>query len=371
MSKAKQSKAKQSRRNSSVELLKLLALFIIVISHSLPRYGTSQYTVDFNYARVNLDYVLTIVEYYFGQIGNAIFIACSSWFLLEHNKIRSDKVRMIVTDSFIISVAYVTLFLLLGIKLDAKTIVKQFFPIIFENNWFVSCYLIMYITHGTLNRLIEAMDKMEHLNIVLGCVFLYGILEIVVSSDYRYCDLLGFFTIYLLVGYIKKYNRKEYDWSRIFATAFVALLIEIIVTNYCGTIFDAFSDKVLRWCRFNNIVIIVIAISLLFIALRFSFYSKSLNYASSMSLLIYLIHENDLLSMYIKPAIWKVICENLNNSYLAFYTLVFAIILFLVSGLIAVIYKKSIRKWGDIISKWAFTRLHMIYEHIMSVVYNL
>ena len=225
----------------------------------------------------------------------------------------------------------------------------------------------MYLTHGTLNKLIEAMDKMEHLNIVLGCVFLYGILEIVLSSDYRYCDVLGFFTIYLLVGYIKKYSRKVYNWNGIFAIAFIILLSEIIVTNYCGTIFDAFSDKVLRWCRFNNIVIIVIAISLLFIVLRFSFYSKGLNYVSSMSLLIYLIHENDLLSMYIKPAIWKAIYENLNSSYLAFYTLVFAVILFLVSGLIAAIYKKSIRKWGDIISKWVFTRLHMIYEHIVSV----
>lgn len=125
-------------RNSSIELLKIFALFIIVISHSLPRYGANSYTIDFNYARFNFDYILNVFEYYFGQIGNAIFIVCSSWFLLDNSRVRSDKVRMIVTDSFVISIGYLIIFLMVGIRITNKFFIKQFFPITFENGWKMS-----------------------------------------------------------------------------------------------------------------------------------------------------------------------------------------------------------------------------------------
>lgn len=361
---------KSSKRNSSVEVLKLFALFIIVISHSLPRYGNNSFTIDFNYAKFNLDYILMVLEYYFGQIGNAIFIACSSWFLLDNDKVKSEKVKMIVTDTFSVSFTYILIFILSGVNLDKKLLIKQLFPITFENNWFISCYIIMYLSHGILNKLIGAMDRKQYLNLVLGSVLIYGVLEIIVSSTYRYCDLIGFFMIYLLSGYIKIYMNKQFNWNKIVLFSSTILLIEILMINYFGTAFTIFSDKVLKLCRFNNIIIIMLAVSLLFIALRHKYYSKWLNYISSMSLLIYVIHENHLMSTYVKPIVWEFIFEHFNNSYISLYTIIFAIILFSISTIFAIIYKNSLGIFMNFISNKLYTLLHVCYKWLFQITYN-
>ena len=74
------------KRNSSIELLKVFAIIIIIISHSVP-YGASYSNydgfIDINVASSNINVVLLAIIRYFGQIGNAIFIICSSWFLVD------------------------------------------------------------------------------------------------------------------------------------------------------------------------------------------------------------------------------------------------------------------------------------------------
>lgn len=278
---------------------------------------------------------------------------------------------MIVTDSFVISIGYLIIFLMVGIRITNKFFIKQFFPITFENNWFITCYIIMYLTHGILNKIIEVINKRQYLNIIFGSMFLYCILEIVVSSNYRYCDMLGFWTIYMFAGYIKKYNiRKQYNWKKIFIISSFILIMTVILTDYFGTISSIFSDKVLKWCRFNNIIIIVMAFSLLFIALETKFYSKRINLISSTSLLVYLIHENELLSMYAKPIVWKFICERFNNSYLAFYTLVIAMFLFVGSVVIAIVYKNTFGKVAEHISKIVFVRIKNIYDNVIEKCYE-
>lgn len=40
-------------------------------------------------------------------------------------------------------------------------IVKAFFPVRFNLNWFVGCYIIYYLIHPLLNKAIERMNKKE------------------------------------------------------------------------------------------------------------------------------------------------------------------------------------------------------------------
>lgn len=40
-------------------------------------------------------------------------------------------------------------------------IVKAFFPVRFNLNWFVGCYIIYYLIHPLLNKAIEGMNKKE------------------------------------------------------------------------------------------------------------------------------------------------------------------------------------------------------------------
>jgi hypothetical protein len=84
----------QSReRNYGIDLLKIIAMILIVLSHSVPKYGdpTTVRYIDFSKASRDIQEQLMMLFIYGGQIGNCIFIVCSSHLMINSNKINVKK----------------------------------------------------------------------------------------------------------------------------------------------------------------------------------------------------------------------------------------------------------------------------------------
>ena len=75
-------------RDSGIELLKIFAIFIIVIGHTVQSltneaYTNNSYVIDISRATTNVKFILLQIFRYFGSWGNSIFFICSAWFLLK------------------------------------------------------------------------------------------------------------------------------------------------------------------------------------------------------------------------------------------------------------------------------------------------
>ena len=77
-------------RDSGVELLKIIAVILIVISHVVLTLITeneyipySDYLLDCTHATTNVTVLLLAVMRHFGALGNWIFFVASAWFLLD------------------------------------------------------------------------------------------------------------------------------------------------------------------------------------------------------------------------------------------------------------------------------------------------
>ncbi len=92
------------QRNSGIELLKIIAIIMIVISHSMPAYGVRPLIV-LDEATENIQQIAAVFIRYMGQVGNVIFVVCSSWFLKE-NKFSRGGILVIICDCFVISVVW-------------------------------------------------------------------------------------------------------------------------------------------------------------------------------------------------------------------------------------------------------------------------
>lgn len=78
-------------RHSGIELLKVIAVALIVLSHvcqsvgqfpsELPEYAGL--LIDSSQVTTNFNYLLIGFFRYFGPLGNNIFLVCSFWFLVE------------------------------------------------------------------------------------------------------------------------------------------------------------------------------------------------------------------------------------------------------------------------------------------------
>lgn len=345
------------KRNSSVELLKIIAIILIITNHvvqSLVEPSTflsvNDYLLDITKATVDPQLLILVFLRSFGTIGNLLFFICSSWFLLESKTIKIKKIANIFLNVILISLIILGIVLLIRKgNIDSITIVKQFFPITFNNNWYITCYLLFYSIHPLINAAIERLDKKTHFYYAIVGGFLYlGIDYLIGQSHYYASTLVVWIVIYFSIAFVKKYYRDFFE-SRtkgliMFAIGLLGHLLVIGANNFLGLKIDLFSKTMLHWNTSCSPFLVLEAVGLFVIFKTFNISSKVVNYISSTSLLIYLFHENFLLRSYYRPFLWKYVYNNFGYNYLFAWLLLFIVAIFLVSFLISVIYKHSIQR---------------------------
>lgn len=305
---------KINTRNSGVELLRIVAILLIVMSHCLPFYGSPscKFYVNLNLATKDINHLIMIFIKYFGQIGNCVFIVISSYYLIDNNYIKWDKVKQIIFDSFIFSFVILIICILCGVNVSSKTLLQQLLPITFQGCWFVGCYLFLYLLHPFINLIIKKSNKLDLLRITTILVVLYSVLPNV-FGDYKYYNnfLIGFITIYFVTAYFKLYLKKSSDNLALnikFILIGVAVILFLIsFTNILGNYYDMFNNKMLKWNVFSNPFIIILSIGLFNCFKKLRFYSNRVNTIASLTLYIYMIHENPLIRDNFKPWIFNVL----------------------------------------------------------------
>lgn len=97
---------KIKKRNSNIELLKIIAMLLITISHVIPYNYPNPGNEYINIGNASMNFTNIALQFirYLGQIGNVIFVICSSYFLLEKKKTKYKKVMQIIIDNVFISV---------------------------------------------------------------------------------------------------------------------------------------------------------------------------------------------------------------------------------------------------------------------------
>lgn len=368
---------KQENRNSSIESLKLLAIVFIIMSHVMPRsFANSMdevvpYTVPLNFATKSFSEFLVILLRYGGQFGNAIFIICSSWFLLEKSDVNKKKVLYMLADNFTISVLCLGCFVLAGYQLPIKEIIKQFMPITAEAKWFVGCYLLLYMIHPALNQVIDSMKQRQLLmaDIIMFC--LYSVFNTLGrGSRYFYSNLIGFVCIYFFTAYVKKYlvlfSGKIKMQVIIAVLSMLGLIAMIGITNYLGLHISFFQNKMQYWKGFMNPFILLCAMALFCIFQTQKFVCRSINYISSMSLLIYMIHNNRLIQDHVYLDIYRVIYDRFSYDHLIFWIVVCSAAVFMISFVLSVLYTKTLQK----IVRLFCDKLYVIIVRIGNICMN-
>ncbi len=359
-------------RNSSLELLKLISMAMIVISHATPDGDTSKFfgAVDINLANQNLQVFITTLFHNLGQIGNAIFIACSSYFLLDSTKTNTKKILHIIGDCFAISVLmFVPFWIFSDYKFSTFYMVKQFFPVTFGNNWFIPCYLMFYAIHPFLNTVINKMEKRTHLTFNIMFILMYCVLNFSFSGLFFYNRFIGFIGIYFIMAYIKNYLPETSSSLKInlsvFFGATLGWLILMFLTNISG------HHIMSRWNSLVNPFFIAMGLSAFNIAKNHTFYNKFINYISSLTLYIYLIHCNRVIRDCVRFTIYGAIKTHFGYDNLVLWILIYSIICFIASTILAVIYNLLLRKPINKVFEKIGGLISLVYGKLVNLILKL
>ena len=141
-----------------------------------------------------------------------------------------------------------------------------------------------------------------------------------------------------------------------------------LVVNYLGLRMDIFSDKRVLIAGDTRLYCLFIGIGLFNLFNKIKFNSKFINTLSSLTLLIYIIHENDFMQRVYRPIIWNFIYKVTEYKYILGSTFIFTITLFVISTLVAYLFNKT---FNNVLNKLSIKVLNVtkkgidkIYEKI-------
>ena len=360
-----------SDRNSSIEFLKVVGMVLIVVFHSYTTIITKSngffpeliYAIDLSSLHRSITKSIFLIIAYFGVIGDLIFMICPSWFLCESKKPRLSKTLMLIIVTFSVSVIYILVihYLYPDININGQ-IRRCLFPLSYGNNWYITCYLVIYIIHGYLNLIIGQMNRASHLLAVSSLFFIYSVLTLYGKTKFYYpTPLTTFIMIYFLTSYVKKYKSGKQN-GILFALIGIIGFVFMDVLKRRGIPAYIADQGFLYWAKMTNPFLILFIVGLMIIITEHNFHSRVINYISSLSLILYLIHENILFRSIVRPIIWKDICMMKPGASLLSHFILFAFVILCIGFGMSLLFKLICMPWIIKLSKIADDKLNRLWK---------
>lgn len=267
------------QRKSGFELIRIIAMFLIIVHHSMVHgaLGVSLTTImhKSNPLTVGLFNFIAIS----GKIGVYLFILITGYFML-YSKISVKKIVKLWLPIFFWSVALSLIFGgLITHKLTVSGLAKSILPITFNQYWFMSTYVFMYLLVPLLNKMILAIDVNEELLLV------FVGLAVILPANHFYGDVTNSWLIYFIFVYcfgclIRKHDLLSQNWfKRLTAILFwLSMFVNIFVSFGCS--FIGFRFHKLSFIKYADFLVYGESIICLFWAISIFTWigSKSIGY---------------------------------------------------------------------------------------------
>lgn len=368
------------KRISNIELLRIIAMFMIVASH-LACHGVQHCNDSINAYKIwqagstfNKIFVSFLTPG--GMIGVACFFMITGYFNIEKNSFSLKKVVLQGSFYGLFSVLLLVVAKIMKYNFEDidfsvlfSTAVKSIFVPITNGNvwWFLTAYVYLMLLTPFLNRVAQKLNKKGYL------FFILFVWLVVYSLDGTlfglYWSVQRGVLFYLIGGYIKinidvkrfKAKSKEkiiltlvavLSWVVDFAAMFVTDGKRYIVNNKPGNIMDTIGVV------FGNgfilaIPVVICSISIFVLFLSFEFENKFVNNIAKTTFGVYLIHD----SVFARSFIW--------HGILKVDTVLYKSGLFPVYAMCSIVAVFIICSFVDMI------RLKFIETHMINVVDNI
>lgn len=282
---------KKITRNSNHELLRLIAMYMIVFIHAnmyLGSFCSGNIGVFFN------GFVNGICN-----IGVSCFALISGYYGIKFNirKLVKMECMMISFSLLETMILYVVMPEQLQGAALLEQLVKSFLPFITRKYWFYSCYVCLFLLSGYIQKLIDCLRQKEFKKLLILLILLFSVLptffyfEIIPDNGK---GLVQMIMVYMIGRYIRLYQDVKLPKKSIF----IFLLLWIM--NGISHEFPIHIGEMYHHlCKDNSITNIIMAIILFYIFKSFTFKSTLINKAATCVFAVFALN-NALLSCVMK-----------------------------------------------------------------------
>ena len=371
------------RRNSNFELLRIIAMFSIVLAHTPSQSYCLGYGLESNMsAKIFHD----MVSGWTGSLGNCLFIMISSWFLIDSKFTIKNlfkiwfsvfSVSLVISLSLWLSKTPIVSFLdaerYLSSTYDEvkhlvtkKELILSLTPLYHNIYWFAGTYVIFYICIPFLNILIKNLTKKMHLILAIGSFSIVCLLPEMPKEGLYKPMVLGldiFFVCYFITTYIKIYSPNFSKRKACFNIIGGCLIIVMFMS--IRIIFDLFEIPKKNFIKSHLISnwSCIIAAMLLFCGFKElpEKFNAVINKFGGATFGVYLIHGQLIFYPFVLQKIFK-IGERLNSGYIIPWTIFTLIVVYIVFSLVEMLRKETIERFA--------MKIYFIIENKVKLLYK-
>lgn len=337
-------------RKSNIELLRIIAMLMIVTSHYCVH--GNQFCNAF---KMNFDGIF-IHSGILGNLGVDIFFMISGYFLSKSQKpFKLHKALSLIFQVWLYSTS-IALFLTLVFKLDIgkANLIKALFPTTFYEYSFFTVYLLIYALSPFLNLVINNISKKEYLVLIAAFLLFVSLPETLLGRMYLDSYVIDGITCYFIGGgitYLKLPSRK---WRNllIIAVSWIALGI---VDSFLHNMSSQF-DGIHFYSRIAIPTLLIAATLLSWFESANIKQNECINFFAKHTFGIFLIHDNN----YVRDLLWKRLLDNSNYHGLILVVdcLICVVLVFVCCALLDVIRSLVQDKLEKLIT-WGYRKLRL------------
>lgn len=351
----KNQNSKVKMRNSNFELMRIVSMFFIVIYHIIIHgkllensHGTTHFVLYIILATciVHVNSFILVTGYF----------QCKS-------KLKFTKVIQLNNSIWFYTVSIVLFFIIVkGNTFNSTELLKTFLPISYNDYWFLTNYLILYLISPILNTVINNIDEKKFKRIIVLLLFIDSILPTLTNSSFFNVtlgySLYHFIFLYFVGAFLRNYPIE--DWyifkkSSKKALQLISLFIFFLMA-FINIINQSASKELLNmhpiiaevgiifsnsFIAYNNPLVIIQTIAFFVFFSTLNLKNTFINYISTATIGIYLIHDNN----NIRNVLYKFLGFNGNNySVIILVKILGCAILIFISCLIIELIRKFIFK---------------------------
>ncbi len=298
-----------NKRNSNIELLRILSM-LLIITHHYSVHGS------FSFPTLTTNKIIVHMLSMGGKLGVNIFVLITGYFLV-HSKYKPRKILYMWLQ---IEFYSVTLFLLMhifnGAAITKVNIRTAFLPVTHQTYWFASTYIVLYLLSPYINTMIKNINKKEFERLIIICITLWCISPTFLKYATCLSNLSWFFTLYCVGAYLALYpdilKHKCSVYISLTIISFIALIGTVPLFSYLGTYHRIFAENVTYFLSGNRLLAFACSVFALIAFSKMNMPCISfINIISSATFGVYLLHDN----YFIRPFLWGKIFKN--NHYAA------------------------------------------------------
>lgn len=306
---------KSNNRQSNIELLRIIAM-VLIIAHHFSIHG------GFNFATSNVTINRLWIQFIQlgGKIGVDIFVIISGYFLITAKSNKISKILKLWVQIFMYSIGIYALFIITGIETyKVEDLISCLLPITYSRWWFASAYFVLYLISPYLNMFLTSLDKHTYQRILVLTTLLWCIMPTLFKTSFQSSYLIWFMYLYALAGYIRLHI-KDINISNKKCTLVIFICVAIAFLNavfcdYVGIRCEDFLDYATKFYGMQTLPVVLISVFtfILFLNLNIK-HNKIINCVASATFGVYLIHDNG----FVRTFLWKTVFRNASFSESAF-----------------------------------------------------